>query len=371
MANVQTKTLIYFLITTFLLSILGILFIYSASSIFALEKYGIAHYFAKRQFYGCMGAVILVACVGKIPLSFLYACTPFIFAITLMLNLLLFIAPSSTITIHGSARWLHISSFSFQPSELLKVATILMLTYSMSRRSYAASSFITSMKPLICITLISAGTLLLQPDFGQAVLITITGSLLFMIAHAQLSYLLLLAIPFALLLIGLIIKAPYRLRRIATFLNPWNDPQGSGFQVIQSLIAIGSGGLMGRGIAQSQQKFFYLPMQHTDFIFSIIAEETGFLGTCLVLFLYILFLYWGIKLAAHCATLEASLITFGYVIMISLQAVMNLAVTTGLAPTKGIGLPFISYGISSLWAHAIMIGIIVSAVRSKKPDIHF
>jgi cell division protein FtsW len=159
----------------------------------------------------------------------------------------------------------------------------------------------------------------------------------------------------------LIFMQPYRLKRILTYLNPWEDPKGSGFQIIQSLIAIGSGGIWGTGVGQSKQKFFYLPMQHTDFIFAIIAEETGFIGSSLLIVLYMLFAYFGFKISWHLKDRFAMFLVQGIIIIISIQTLINLMVTIGLAPTKGIGLPFISYGNTALACQMLMVGLIINA----------
>jgi cell division protein FtsW len=160
----------------------------------------------------------------------------------------------------------------------------------------------------------------------------------------------------------LIAIRPYRMKRFLTFLNPWEDPQGAGFQIIQSLIAIGSGHWGGTGIAHSKQKFFYLPMQHTDFIFSIIAEESGFIGCFFLISLYMLLLYFGIRIAMQLPTVFAQLTVIGYTTLISLQTIINMAVATGLVPTKGIGLPFISYGNTALVCNLLMVSIITNIV---------
>src|SRR5690606_20698098 len=167
----------------------------------------------------------------------------------------------------------------------------------------------------------------------------------------------------------LILLRPYRLQRILTFLDPWQDPKGAGFQIIQSLIAIGSGNWLGTGIAHSRQKFFYLPMQHTDFIFSIIAEETGLVGSLFLIVLFIFFLYFGMRIAHQLNDNFNALCIIGFILLISLQAIMNMAVTTGLAPTKGVGLPFISYGNTSLVCYLFMIGVIINMVHNNRISV--
>jgi cell division protein FtsW len=189
---------------------------------------------------------------------------------------------------------------------------------------------------------------------------------LFFVAEFKLSHLLvtiLCTIPVG---IFLIFSKAYRLNRILIFLNPWMDPKGKGFQIIQSLIAIGSGKWWGVGISHSAQKFFYLPMQHTDFIFPIIAEETGFVGSLFIVGFFALFCFFGLRLALRLESSFAFFTTLGFIILINLQAVINLMVTTGLLPTKGMGLPFVSYGGSSLLSLFCMMGLISNFVRSQK-----
>jgi cell division protein FtsW len=206
--------------------------------------------------------------------------------------------------------------------------------------------------------------LLLQPDFGMTVTLCLTGIFMAFIAGLNLKHLgitLSGLIPIALILVYI---KPYRFKRIMTFLNPWSDPQGAGFQIIQSFIAIGSGKFWGIGIGQSKQKFFYLPMQHTDFIFSIIAEEIGFAGSLFIITLFALMLYAGLRLALTQEDLFARYTICGFVILLSLQASINIAVATGLVPTKGLGLPFISYGNSALVATLAMLGVVIKLIKA-------
>ncbi len=224
---------------------------------------------------------------------------------------------------------------------------------------------------IVPLALITAILLLYQPDFVKAVTLSITSTLMFFIAGCNLTHLgptLGSLVPVAGLLIYM---KPYRVQRVLTFLNPWEDPQGAGFQIIQSLIAIGSGSVSGVGIAQSKQKFFYLPMQHTDFIFSIIAEETGFIGASALIGLYILFLYTGLRIARTLRDPFCYYTTIGYVVLTSLQALINLFVATGLMPTKGLGLPFISYGNSALLCNLIMLGLIINFVYNNREEQYF
>lgn len=359
----QRRALAVLLFASAILVLIGCIFIYSSSSVFALESHGYAHYFVYRQLLAAIASIVLMKIIAHIPLSWLSALTPCAFIASLMVMSIPFLLPSHARIINGSARWITFMGNSLQPIEFTRVIFILMLAYIMSTTSFLHQTFWHCIMIITTITAPLIILLLLQPDFGQAFLCTATALLMFSIVHKDLKNMWML-LGAALSATGLlIIMKPYRLRRLLTFLHPWKDPQGSGFQIIQSLIAIGSGGITGMGIGQSRQKFFYLPMQHTDFIFSIIAEETGLLGPCLLIFLYSVILYCGIYLACHATNRFSQLALFGYTTCLSIQTMINLAVTTGLAPTKGIGLPFVSYGMSSLIAHGCMLGIIIICVR--------
>ena len=349
-------------IITILITI-GLIFIYSSSSAFALEKCGNADYFLKKQATGLvLGLLGLIVCV-LVPRVFIEHYAFFFFIFSLLITALTFV-PGFSVLIHGSHRWLHIGGFLFQPSELLKCGFILYLAAYLAKKEYNLDSFWHGYMPIMITLGAAAGILLLQPDFGQMITLCMTTFIMLIIARVKWLYIgatLLPAVPVAALLIYI---KPYRFKRIITFLNPWHDPQGAGFQIIQSLIAIGSGGLTGVGIAQSKQKFFYLPMQHTDFIFSIIAEETGFLGAVTIIILYLTLLYAGLRLALQTKDLFASYVILGFVILITLQAGINISVASGLLPTKGLGLPFISYGKSALIANLCMVGVIINCVKS-------
>jgi cell division protein FtsW len=356
------QTLSFFLVIVASLILFGLIFIYSSSSVFALEKCGSAQFFVKKQLMGLLLGLFALMILKSIPLRVFRKLAPIFFFGTLLLTACTLI-PQLTVKIHGSSRWLSLLGLTFQPSELLKVSFIPYLAYFLEKKKFNLSSFTHGYLPFLFIVGITTGLLLIQPDFGQAVTLGITSFILFFVLHTNMRHIMYTLIPLVPITGLLIFLKPYRFQRILTFLDPWKDPQGAGFQIIQSLIAIGSGHVTGVGIAQSRQKYFYLPMQHTDFIFSIIAEETGFIGATIVILLYVLFLYAGIRLAWHLKSTFSLLTVLGFVTLISLQAIINLFVATGLMPTKGIGLPFISYGNSALVANLCMIGIIISCVQ--------
>lgn len=345
----------------FILAMIGLLFIYSSSCIFAGEKFGSSLYFVKKQLLGLVASTVVFFICAKVPLGALKKLS-FVFFVGALFLTALTLVPGFGRTIHGSSRWLLIGGFAFQPSELLKVTLFIYLAKVLENKQFKRFTFVGSYLPLLCIVGTTTLVLLMQPDFGLAVTLFTTFFLILFIFQLNWKHVILTVLSVVPALIFLILLKPYRLKRLFTYLNPWSDPQGAGFQIIQSLIAIGSGGFSGVGLSKSKQKFFYLPMQHTDFIFSIIAEEVGFLGCLVIILIFIMFLYLGIVLAFKLNSYYHRLIVLSFVILISLQSVINIGVACGLLPTKGIGLPFVSYGNSCLISSFAMVGFITNAV---------
>lgn len=342
------------------LLIIGLIFIYSASSFYAMELYGDSAFFVKKQLFGIVLFISISYTLALLPLETIKKAAPFFFIACLLLTYATLL-PGLGATINGSRRWLKILGFSLQPSELLKGSFILYLASYLERKQISSTKPHRSIAPILFLIGLCCIALLKQPDFGQAVTLSFTAITLFFIANGNIRYLGMLSLGGIISAIMLVVAKPYRFRRILIFLDPWKDPQGSGFQIIQSLIAIGSGSWWGTGIAQSKQKFFYLPMQHTDFIFSVIAEETGFWGITLLIILFISLLLVGIKLAQRMTTIFGTITCLGFSFLVTVQAIINIFVSSGLAPTKGIGLPFISYGGSSLIGLALLFGVTINA----------
>ncbi|MCX5922962.1 MAG: putative lipid II flippase FtsW [Candidatus Dependentiae bacterium] len=341
---------------------LGVIFVYSSSSFFALETLNQPLYFVKKQMFGIFVGILAFCFARMISLQFLKSISFFaLLGATIATALPLLKALSHKM--NGSHRWLNIHGFIFQPSELLKVALVIYLASLLSRRKIMDHNTFKTAAPLSIILGIVGLILLKQPDFGCLATLFATTLIMLFIANLPLRYFIgtiALAAPAAFFMIYL---QPYRWQRILTYLDPWQDPQGSGFQIIQSLIAIGSGGLCGTGIAQSQQKFFYLPMQHTDFIFAIMAEEIGFIGSLFFIILCMAFVWFGFRISWNLKDSFAAYLVQGVTAIISLQFIINLFVSTGLAPTKGIGLPFISYGNTALVCNLFMIGLVANATQ--------
>ncbi|MBM17946.1 MAG: putative lipid II flippase FtsW [Epsilonproteobacteria bacterium] len=338
----------------------GVIFVYSSSSFYAFEKMQQPFFYVKKQLFGIMIGALGFWLTKKIPLQIFKQTTFFILLIATILTAIT-MTPLG-FKVHGSQRWLNLAGFLFQPSELLKIAIVLHMSSFLSRKKLTDKN-LTTLIPILgligCISII----LLKQPDFGCMVTICTTTMIMLFIANLPIRYFVGAVASSVPLIFILIYTQPYRWQRIVTYLNPWQDPQGSGFQIIQALIAEGSGGVWGNGIAQSKQKFLYLPMQHTDFIFAIIAEEIGFIGSSLLIILCILFVWFGFRISWKLKDQFSVFLVQGITTMISLQFIINLFVATGLAPTKGIGLPFISYGNTALVCNMLMIGLIVNAVQ--------
>jgi cell division protein FtsW len=350
---------------TSLLTLLGLLFIYSSSSVLALEKLGSASFFVKKQSFFLIPSFLGFLFFALVPISFWRKYAPAFFLLALAGTVLTFIPPFG-VKIHGSYRWLNLFGVSMQPSEVLKLFLLIYMGFFLERKQRQIESFVHGYLPFLVILGLTFFVLLKQPDFGSVVTLMVTALVLLFVAEFQWIHLAMTVLASIPACVYLIMRKAYRLNRILIFLNPWSDAQGRGFQIIQSLIAIGSGGLWGVGISCSKQKYFYLPMQHTDFIFPIIAEETGFVGAMVLIALYFAFCYFGLRVAMQLESPFTRFTTLGFVVLISLQAVINLMVSSGLLPTKGLGLPFISYGGTALVVMWSMIGFIVAAVRDQR-----
>ncbi len=351
-----------FTITVILICI-GIVMIYSASSIYAWERYNDGFYFLKRHLTFLIIGVILTFLVMSIDYRILRNFAKPLLSITIFL-LILVLIPGIGREVAGARRWFRFKFFSFQPSELANLAMIIYVADFISRKGENIKTFLQGFLPPILILGLVSFLILLQPDLGTSLALGVVIITLLFISGVRLTYLLsimLASLPF---LYILIFSVPYRKMRILAFLNPWLDPKGSGFQIIQSQIALGSGGIFGVGLGHSKQKLFYLPAAHTDFIFSIIGEELGLLGTVGVIILFILFIHQGLKVVKNAPEKFGYFLSLGLILMISLKCIINIGVSCGLLPTKGLPLPFISYGGSSFIFDMISVGILINIART-------
>ncbi|MBB6443745.1 stage V sporulation protein E [Bacillus benzoevorans] len=359
-----TPDMILMLLTFSLLAI-GLIMVYSASAIWAEYKFDDSFFFAKRQ--------MLFAGVGIIAMFFImnidywtWKTWAKMLLIICFVLLVLVLIPGVGNVRNGSRSWIGIGAFSIQPSEFMKLAMIAFLAKFLSVRQKYITSFKKGLAPSLGLVFLAFGMIMLQPDLGTGTVMVGTCIVMIFIAGARISHFSFLGMMGVAGFVALVLSAPYRIKRITSFLDPWEDPLGSGFQIIQSLYAIGPGGLFGLGLGQSRQKFFYLPEPQTDFIFAILAEELGFIGGSLILLLFSLLLWRGIRIALGAPDLYGSFLAVGIIAMIAIQVMINIGVVTGLMPVTGITLPFLSYGGSSLTLMLMAIGVLLNISRHSR-----
>ena len=357
------------LAVTVLLTGFGALMIYSSTSVVtpALAKRGVTEfYYFKRHIFTILAGFIFMFIAYKTDILFVRKMAVPLLIFSFVLLVLVFL-PGIGVSAGGARRWIKLWPSTFQPSELVKLSMVIFLARYMSMPEYRTDNFISFIKPIGIMVLFQTA-ILMQPDFGAAMSLTFLTFAMLFLSGVKLRYigsLLLLSVP---VIIKLAMQ-PYRLRRIISFVNPWEDPQGSGFQLIQSFIALGSGGLTGVGLGSSRQKLSYLPESHTDFIFSIIGEEFGFIGVSIVIALFLFLFVKGVSIANRAKDSFVYYLAIGLTMMISLQALVNFGVVMGLLPTKGIPLPFISYGGSSLLVNMAAIGLLLRISRGESGEV--
>ncbi|MFA5104346.1 MAG: putative lipid II flippase FtsW [Candidatus Margulisiibacteriota bacterium] len=340
------------------LVLFGFLMVFSATTMESLQS-GDPTYYLKKQFvYLIIGALALFAGY-KIEYPVYRKYSAALLGISVMLLLLVFV-PVFGRSAGGAARWIDLGFFSFQPSEVVKLAIILYLADALARKGDKITSFWKGIFPLLCVVGFFCALIMAQPDLGTVIVIFMTSVLMMFLAGANFTHLLVLVPPVVLGVLALSYTSPYRWRRIIAFIDPWKDPLGTGFHMIQSLIAIGSGGFFGFGPGNSRQKFLYLPEQYTDFIFAIVCEELGFIGAVFLIFLFIFFISRAIRVCRFAPDTFSRLVAGGLAGYIGLQALINMGVATGSLPTTGIPLPFISYGGTSLVITLFAVGIILN-----------
>lgn len=343
---------------------LGMTMVLSTSYLHAQERYGDGTYFFRKQLIAMgAGMIALIAC-SLAPTALYRRFSYPLLAITFIV-LVMVLIPGLGVSRGGARRWIMFPGFAFQPSELAKLAVVMYLAHSMARKEERIRTFSVGVLPHLIVSGGFAALLLLEPDFGTALILTILLYFMLFVGGVRVRYLLgtaLLALP---ALIYVMMTAEYRLRRLMSFLDPWSDPSGSGFNVIQSLIAFGSGQWLGRGLGESRQKLLYLPEAHTDFIYSVIGEELGLLGALAVLALFGVIIVRGLQLTAKIEEPFDQYLAFGLTVLLGLQALIHMGVVMGLMPTKGLVLPFISYGGSAMVINLMEAGILLGLSRRR------
>ena len=359
----HNKEHIYLFLSVVILSLFGLVMIYSSSYIWAEYKFNDSFRYVKFQGLFFIVGIFLIIIISKIDYKLYSKYASKIFLLSIVLLILVLIPGIGSVR-NGSRSWFGIGSFGIQPSEFAKLSLIILTSKYISNSEKYISSIKRGVIPIIVILLFVFGLIMLQPDFGTGMIIVVSILTILFIAGVDIKFFIGLGVIGIIGIVFLIVIAPYRMDRITSFLNPWSDPLGTGFQIIQSLYAIGPGGLFGTGFLKSRQKHFYLPEPQTDFIFSIISEEFGIFGILIVSTLFILILYFGIKTALKCKDKFGKYLCFGIIFQLIIQAIMNLSVVIGLTPVTGVTLPFLSYGGSSLLVSMISIGIILSVSKN-------
>lgn len=351
---------ILFLCVLTLLSI-GVIMVFSASEYAALVRYHDTFYFFKRQFfYALLGIAGMFFFLRYDSQNFKRLASPLL-AISFLL-LVIVLLPGVGHASHGAQRWIAIGPVTFQPSEIIKFGIVVFTAYGLSRQRTPVRGF-RGLLPYLGLAGLAGVLVLLQPDLGTAIALTGTVFIMLFCAGASLASLSSIGVCAVAAVGAAIAIEPYRMRRFLAFLDPWKDPLGSGFHIIQSLYALGSGGLFGMGLGQGKQKFLYLPEQHTDFIFAVIGEELGLIGTVLVVSLFLVFIWRGLRIALYAPDTFSSLLAAGITSGIGLQAFINIGVVTGSLPITGIPLPFISFGGTSLVFTLAAVGVLLNISR--------
>ena len=346
------------------LALFGVVMVYSASAIIAVqENHSQFHYVVKQGIWTLIGFGAMFATMR---FDYQRLNRSWIVYGVLLLTILLLVAVFAFPPVNGARRWIKLSGFSAQPSELAKLSLAIFVAYVIERRTGDEGSFWKTFVPCMCALAIFAGLVAKEPDLGTALMLAIIAFTMCFAGGVRPRHLALATVP-ALLFVGkMLIFTPFRMRRLVAFINPWADAQGTGYQVVQSLIAVGSGGQHGLGFAQGRQKLLFLPFAHSDFIFAVIGEELGLIGALIVIFVFAVFLWRGMRAALRAPDRFGMLLGIGIVVGIVAQALLNMSVVLALLPTKGIPLPFISYGGSSLVPTLAGVGILLNISQFAK-----
>jgi len=349
-------------LTVLILLSLGLIMVLSASMPTAYNTNNDVYYIFKRQLLFAAVGFVGMFVAANIDYRLMGKFSPLFLIVSIVL-LILVIIPGIGFESKGTYRWFKFGIFQFQPSEAAKLSIILFFSYSLSKRKDPLQSFFKGMMPYLLLLGLFAVLLLLEPHLSCTMIILSVAAIIMFIAGAKIRYFVILAVPAVAALGTVVAFVPYMRARVLSFINPWNDLQGDGWQAVQSLYAIGSGGLFGRGLGRSMQKFLYIPEPHNDFIFSVLAEELGFIGVLAVLLLFLIFIWRGLKIAMYAQDTFGSLVATGITAQIAVQSLLNIAVVTSSVPPTGVSLPFFSYGGTALVLLMFEIGILLNISR--------
>ncbi len=340
------------------LALFGVVMVYSASAMMALKENGNQFYYVLKQ--GAWVAIGFVVMLLAMQFNYQQLKSRRVVFGLLFLSTVTLLSVFAFSSSNGAHRWIKLPWFSVQPSELSKLALVIFLAYFLEKRAGEEGDLIRTFVPCGIVTCWLAGLIVIEPDLGTALMLALIFFVVIYTAGARFLHLAMAAAPALLGVIGLLVFVPWRLKRLDTFLDPWADPQGGGFQIVQALIAVGSGGPNGLGFAQGKQKMLFLPFAHSDFIFAVVSEELGLVGSLAVILVFGLFLWRGVRTALLAPDRFGMLLSLGIVTSIVAQALFNISVVLSMVPTKGIPLPFISYGGSSLVPTLAAVGILLN-----------
>ncbi|WP_419660313.1 FtsW: cell division protein FtsW [Desulfosarcina variabilis str. Montpellier] len=338
---------------------MGIIMVYSASSALALQRFGSDYYFLKRQAMFSLAGIVVLVGFSYIPFR-LYRLLTYPVLLLGIGMLVAVIFSGWGVSAGGSTRWLQFGPLRFQPAELARMALVIYLAYSMSKKDELLRDFYVGFLPHLIVLGVLLLLLMAQPDFGSVVIFAALTWIMLFVGGCRLSHLLGVILLFLPLIWLLMNQAEYRVKRLMSFLHPWEHSSDAGYQIVHSFMAFGTGGITGAGIGKGYQKLFYLPEPHTDFIFSVIGEELGLIGVMIVIILYGIMLMRGIRIARHAQDPFGAFLAMGITVAIGLQVCINMGVTLGLLPTKGLALPFLSYGGTSLLINMAAVGIMMN-----------
>jgi cell division protein FtsW len=359
-SNVKMGQIDFMLFATVVLLVtIGVLMVFSASSWYSLVKLDDPDYYFKKQMMWAVIGFIFMAISIKTDYHIYKKYTGLIMLITMILLLAVFAFKD----INGARRWIPLGFANVQPSEIAKYTIVLFMAKSLDLKGEKIKNFSRGILPYLLVSGFYAGLILMEPNLSIASIIMIVTVVILFAAGARLKHLFVIGSSLVAAVVVLILIAPYRLKRLTSFMDPFADSQGKGYQLVQSLLALGSGGVTGAGIGQSRQKCLYIPEPHTDFIFAIIGEELGLIGVVFIISLFLIFVWRGIKVAVTAKDMYGTLLAVGTTAVIAVQAIINIAVVTGSMPVTGVPLPFISYGGSALVINMFAMGILLNVSR--------
>ncbi len=361
-----TKDTRSIIISVMALSGIGVLMVYSSTALMSMREFGGSFHYLVKHFFTVIAGMTTMAVLANTDYQRIRPMIYILLGVSILLLVLVFL-PGIGVTANGATRWLRLWPTTFQPSELVKIVMVIFLADYMDKNINRMKDFRYGILIPVGVTIGFQSIIIFQPDFGAVMSLGILTLMLLILGGARLSHigmLILISMP---AIYVLITSSAYRMKRIMSFVDPFKDPFESGFQLVQSLIAFGSGSFFGVGLGGSKQKLHFLPEVHTDFIFSLIGEELGLLGVIAVLGLFVWLFIQGIRVSRRACDPFSYFLTMGLTMMIGIQAIINIAVTTGLMPTKGLPLPFISYGGSALLINMAAVGILINiSIKNKK-----